>query len=430
MDVKTELKDKKFIYRATVGEKEKRLVFDYDKCCGCSICVDACPTSAIELGPIFEIATGMDAPPIMIDEHKCSFCGMCAAFCPYNAIKMEDISEDYPHLQSSIEVNDSKCLPCKLCERVCDSDAIKVTFDMPKKEDLVLYRKMARGEIIVDRDKCNFCGICAEFCDAFFLLEKTPTPLDLRPYEDLLIDEDKCDYCGLCVDLCPEEAIKVISMAKVAIRIRLKGEIEIDEEKCTKCGKCQEICPYDAIKVEKPMEGAIKLIKNHLGRCDPIGCHACINICPNKAWYVSPDKEEKVGVNEDYCIYCGACEEACWVNAIDVRRDDVKHTEIQKRYPWSKSWEDGIEAIKGKERERPDLSRIVTAEKVEEEKKIVEEEELPVIDEKSVDKAVKSIEDVISTLKNKKVRFFWEKGDARTKDEVLKRIKKEKKKKP
>jgi Formate hydrogenlyase subunit 6/NADH:ubiquinone oxidoreductase 23 kD subunit (chain I) len=134
MDVKTELKDEKFIYRATVGEKEKRLVFDYDKCCGCSICVDACPTSAIELGPIFEIATGMDAPPIMIDEHKCSFCGMCAAFCPYNAIKMEDISEDYPHLQSSIEVNDSKCLPCKLCERVCDSDAIKVTFDMPKKK--------------------------------------------------------------------------------------------------------------------------------------------------------------------------------------------------------------------------------------------------------------------------------------------------------
>jgi len=424
MEITSELKDKEFIYTKKVGNKKKKLVYDYDRCCGCGICTKVCPTSAIELGPVIEIATGMDAPPVMIDEKKCSFCGMCAAFCPHKAIKIEnDIQkDDYPQLRSSIEVNEN-CLPCKLCEKVCDSKAIDVKFNMLKKESIVPYRQMAKGEIIIDKDRCNFCGICAEFCDAFFLLEKEQTSLDIRPFEDLMIDEDRCDYCGLCVDLCPEDAIKVISAAKVAIKIRLNGKMTVDDNKCIRCGKCQDICPYDAIKVEKPLEGSIKIIKNRLKECDPIGCHACINICPSKAWYVSPNKEEKVGVKEDYCIYCGACENACWVNAIKVERSNVKHTDIKEGHPWTNNWKKAIDAILGKERERLDLSRLVKTEKIEEEKKEHIKEEKPEIDEKYLREALERLKNVIPTLSNKKVRFFWEKGDPRTKDEVLKRVK-------
>ena len=430
MEITSELKDKQFIYNKKVGDKKKKLVYDYGRCSGCGICTKVCPTSAIELGPVIEIATGMDAPPVMIDEKKCSFCGMCASFCPHKAIKIEDDiqEDDYPKLNSSIEVNEN-CLPCRLCEKVCDSKAIDVKFNMPKKESIVPYRQMAKGKIIVDKDRCNFCGICAEFCDAFFLLGKEPTAQDIRPFEDLMIDEERCDYCGLCVDLCPEEAIKVISAAKVAIKIKLDGKMTVDDEKCIRCGKCQEICPYDAVKVEKPMEGSITLIRNRLKECDPIGCHACINICPSKAWYVSPNKEEKVGVNEDYCIYCGACENACWVNAIKVERSNVHHTDIKEGYPWTKNWQRAIDAILGKKRDRPDLSRVVSAEKVVKEEKRRIKEEKPDIDKKYVDEALERIKNVASTLANKRVRFFWEKGDLRTKDEILKRISRSKEKK-
>ena len=35
-----------------------------------------------------EIATGLDAPPVLIDLEACAFCGMCVNFCPMGAFKM------------------------------------------------------------------------------------------------------------------------------------------------------------------------------------------------------------------------------------------------------------------------------------------------------------------------------------------------------
>ena len=66
----------------------KVLDYDYKKCNGCGICVALCPTEALSLGPVIEIATGLDAPPVLIDLEKCVFCGMCAAFCPVDAYRM------------------------------------------------------------------------------------------------------------------------------------------------------------------------------------------------------------------------------------------------------------------------------------------------------------------------------------------------------
>ena len=70
------------------AESEKVLDYDYKKCIGCSICIALCPKKALQEGPLKEIATGLDAPPVLIDLDACSFCGMCVNFCPVKALNM------------------------------------------------------------------------------------------------------------------------------------------------------------------------------------------------------------------------------------------------------------------------------------------------------------------------------------------------------
>ena len=101
--------------------------------------------------------------------------------------------EDYPHLYSKISVNEN-CLPCVLCEKVCPQEAIRLNLEIPKKKEIAPLKEGVEGSIKIDMDKCNFCGICAGFCEAFILIEREFTSEDLEPFEDLLIDEKKCDY--------------------------------------------------------------------------------------------------------------------------------------------------------------------------------------------------------------------------------------------
>jgi 4Fe-4S ferredoxin len=361
-DVNIEMKinDSHFIYIQTADGSKKTLDYDYKKCNGCGICISVCPVGAIEAGPLLEIATGMDAPPVIIDQTKCTFCGMCASFCPVKAIKMDIDGEDilkkteYIQLDSNVVINE-KCLPCMLCEKVCPQEAIELTLTIPKKEEIAPLKENQDGEITVDMNKCNFCGICAHFCSAFILVERDPTANNPVPFADLLIDLDKCDYCKICEDLCPENAITVKGILQAQVP-EINGTLNIDNNKCVKCGWCREVCPYDAVEVIKPFEGDIELIEKRLTECDPIGCHGCFNVCPAHAWFIPGDK--KIDVAKDLCIYCGACEKACHVYAIDVGRTDVKHTQITNK-PWTSQWEDAVISIKTDNRVRPDINRRV-----------------------------------------------------------------------
>ncbi|MHC1566390.1 MAG: 4Fe-4S binding protein [Candidatus Syntropharchaeia archaeon] len=341
-----------FTYELRTDGVEKRILYDYKKCVGCGICVEICPTNCLELGPIPEIATGLDAPPVMWDHDNCSFCGMCVAFCPENAIKMFvsdknflDLDE-YPHLDSEIRINEN-CLPCRLCEKVCPKEVIEVSFFFKKKEEIIPFREGRGGKIKVDFEKCNLCGICADFCSAFLLLEKEVLPESIQPFENLLIDENECDYCGLCEYICPENAIHVegsdeIEEEKIP---KIEGVIRIGED-CNRCGWCSQICPYDAIEVKKPFEGEIRIKDINLKKCDPHGCHACINICPSNAWYI-PSEGGKIAVEEKFCIFCGACVHSCRFDVMEVKRKEVNHTEVIDS-PWKKQWEEAISIIKGK----------------------------------------------------------------------------------
>jgi 4Fe-4S ferredoxin len=324
--------------------------------------------------------------------------------------------EQYPKLLAEAVPNE-KCLPCMLCEPVCPTKAIKVSFNHTR-EDYGPLRSGIKGTISIDQDKCNLCGRCAKFCKAFLLVEKGENELDPRnlvPYDQLLVDEELCDYCGLCVPICPEEAIKVEGEPLVApTDLGFVGKIEIDKDLCIGCGRCAQVCPYQAMDVKKPFQGEVKLIEKNLVRCDPLGCQACFNVCPAKCWYV--DERGKAAPVKDQCIFCGACEKACPISAIEVDRSDVSHTAV-KETPWAEEWKEAISSIKTGKRKRPDVSGTVFPPDIERtplsapEKPKVDPELLRLVDE--------ALKPLLPLLKKPKVRQILEREPAEQASEMI-----------
>jgi 4Fe-4S ferredoxin len=266
--------------------------------------------------------------------------------------------EQYPRLLAEAVPNE-RCLPCLLCEPVCPTGAIKITFTGTR-EDFGPLRQGIEGKISIDREKCNLCGLCAKFCKAFLLVEKgkkEKSPRELVPYEQLLVDEELCDYCGLCVPLCPEEAITVEGKPlEGEPKPNLVGKIEIDRNLCIGCGRCVLVCPYQAVEAKKPFEGEIRLIEKRMEKCDPLGCQACFNVCPAQCWYV--DEKGKAAPVKEQCILCGACAKVCPLEAIEVKRSGVSHTEV-KETPWATEWKDALESLITGQKSRPDTSKAV-----------------------------------------------------------------------
>lgn len=390
-------------------EEIRELLYDYKRCNGCGICVFACPVNAIELGPVHEIAKGMEMPPVIIDHLRCAYCGICYSFCPFNAFEFyingESVDKSSLHLSPvRYTFKYENCKECTLCYKVCPTGAIK-------RENLIVRSQIAernesfKGSVKVDKNKCNLCGICAEFCEVFRMVEKEIVPTDLMPYSDILIDESKCDYCKLCEEICPEKAI-VVEGKRISFRLPEKiAKITINQNTCSNCGYCEEICPYDAAKTIKPIEGKLSLFEARMTRCDPVGCGACLKICKfNKVWYVSEDRK-RVYFNEKFCIYCGACENACPYDLILVERKNYFTKETARDAPWRNAWEDAVERILRKERvKQPEkISFIETVETPAEE---IEEagERIPI-------KGVENIEKVEALLRKVRYRKAFETGE-------------------
>ncbi|MET1124422.1 MAG: 4Fe-4S binding protein [Archaeoglobaceae archaeon] len=370
-----ELIDGRFKYYQEAEGELRELIYDYKICNGCGICVYACPVNAIELGPVHDIALGLDMPPVIIDHLKCAYCGICYSFCPYNAYEFRINGKkveksELPLSPVKYTYKYENCRECTLCYKVCPTNAIKRKVFVTRR-DFEIRNEGVEGKVTIDREKCNLCGICAEFCEVFKMVEKEPTPVDVMPYSDILIDESSCDYCKLCEKVCPENAIKVEGKLIDVEMPEKIAEISIDLETCSHCGYCEEVCPYDAARTIKPIEGRLYTHEARFFRCDPVGCSACIKVCKhNRVWYVSKE-EGRVRFNEKFCVYCGACENACPYDLIAVERTNYFTKEKVTDEPWRTAWESAVERIIRKERIREPLKLL--SEEVEE---VVEEEEI------------------------------------------------------
>ena len=62
---------------------------------------------------------------------------------------------------------------------------------------------MTLGEVVIDQEKCNGCGLCVGACAAAVLelsKDKKARMVDVLPI---------CMSCGDCVAICPEDAVKM-----------------------------------------------------------------------------------------------------------------------------------------------------------------------------------------------------------------------------
>lgn len=304
------------------------LVLDNGKCTGCGICVESCPEEAISIGPVGAVRKGSIeyGQSISINEKDCSYCGVCVVMCPFGALDLKIDGESrlpivekegFPSYDVTRIIDDEKCVRCTTCDDACPRDAIKR--DVPDFEG-VAADGLKKAEAVeqkvnfeCDDEKCTVCGLCAEVCAALNVERKPFTAESGVPEGIVKWTESICDGCGVCAEICPSDAITVAKEGEAAQK--KYGKVTI-EENCCSCRWCAINCPTEAINVTKPFEGTIEF---HAEKC-PGGCSTCVDICPANAIYMPSPKspadmhgkiEENIAVNEDFCILCGVCVNAC-----------------------------------------------------------------------------------------------------------------------
>ncbi len=55
-------------------------ILDLEKCTGCGLCVEYCPTKAVIM---------IDERPNIIRSQSCTYCGICEEICPEGVIGLE-----------------------------------------------------------------------------------------------------------------------------------------------------------------------------------------------------------------------------------------------------------------------------------------------------------------------------------------------------
>ncbi|TXT62831.1 MAG: putative formylmethanofuran dehydrogenase subunit F [Promethearchaeota archaeon] len=209
--------------------------------------------------------------------------------------------------------------------------------------------------LLLDREKCTGCNVCVRICpkDAFRKY-KPEGPKDLfgkkviykkkRYYVPFVEDPDICVFCGLCTYLCPFEALKIESNGKEVKQEKIKlVELEAVPKlifKRVKLNSGEEAKVYTQGKIDINVE-----------ECNT-GCKNCAEICPTGAIRVGTEvfskkdneweKDLKIEIYPNECIYCGACYSICPTGAVKLHIEEINYS---GKYN-SPFWDDILDKLK------------------------------------------------------------------------------------
>ena len=263
-------------------------------------------------------------------------------------------------LTKNLKYDLTRCVGCSLC-LPCPWEAIT----LGPVQEVAAKRLENAPLILIDEDKCTFCGLCDSACifnaiDASFDGEPADAAY-ARLKGTHLLDEERCAPCLLCEKICPRDAITVevhvtpktelvkYKDPKAAERVAegspdARGTITIDEEKCTWCGLCELLCPecitiYWTEEKPKPPDFTPAVgIRVDTTKCDY--CGLCEKICPSEAVKVTcewspprtiqdPKVEGKLTIDDETCVDCTLCARRCPFEALEVTPPLTGHVRIQ-----------------------------------------------------------------------------------------------------
>ena len=239
---------------------------DFNRCIGCSNCVQICPNDCMWMQKLEDPVLGKIERP-GIDLGRCLFCGLCVEVCPTVAIHETGEFELADHDRSNLKFGP---------EQLRDD----------KYADTVVEERQKRQVPVLDLDKCTGCekcaGDCPDMCIAMMPIEGTGRK---KPEINL----GKCSGEGKCAVTCPDKALTMKDMYESYFDF---PEPKFMLKNCTGCGACARACPADAIYM-MDMPGTEKVLKDGkkgkpkkravfvLEKC--VGCGKCFRSCKFQA---------------------------------------------------------------------------------------------------------------------------------------------------
>lgn len=131
--------------------------------------------------------------------------------------------------------------------------------------------------------------------------------------------KQQCIGCFKCATACPNDCIEMAGFEYGFENVHTPIVVARSKA-CTLCMRCTEVCPTGALtEISRDMSEVQKNVKMGTAHVDKDLCFSyhgrtcgvCYRACP------FPGKALKVGlyeqpvVNEDFCVGCGLCEQAC-----------------------------------------------------------------------------------------------------------------------
>ena len=110
--------------------------------------------------------------------------------------------------------------------------------------------------------------------------------------------------------------------------IEIPPRILVNPDACTGCRACETVCAFVHTQSFNALRSRIKIEKNEIKGedipyiCRQCGDAPCIKACPVEALSRSP-KTNAILVDEDKCIGCNKCAEACPFDAISFDENNV-----------------------------------------------------------------------------------------------------------